>query len=166
MCDFNEKSNENKKESNENKQEQISIILSIIEQNLLHARHAEMQRLMFNSLYMTIVGVGLAFIFDKAQNEFVSIGFILFLMLLGIITIFLTSRWNDVFSIHWEEAEKGYENLRTKYFDCLYDITQFRFRIDLGPDKKITKRSFFAFQIFSLVLLGGCLVYFIYKVKV
>ena len=83
MCDFN-------KIFNRNKQEQISIILSIIEQNLLHARHAEMQRLMFNSLYMTIVGVGLAFIFDKAYNEFVSIGFILFLMLLGVITILLT----------------------------------------------------------------------------
>lgn len=166
VCDFNEKSNENKKESNENKQEQISIILSIIEQNLLHARHAEMQRLMFNSLYMTIVGVGLAFIFDKAYNEFVSIGFILFLMLLGVITILLTIRWNDVFSIHWEEAEKGYKNLRKKYFDSLCDITQFHFKIDLGPDKKITKRAFITFQIFSLVLLGGCLVYFIYKVKV
>lgn len=114
---------------------------------------------------MTIVGVALSFIFGKAYNEFVSIGLILFLMLLGIITISLTSRWNDAFCIHWEEAEKGYDKLRTKYFDGLYDITQFRFRLDLGPDKKITKRAFLTFQIISLILLGGCLVYFICKVK-
>lgn len=159
MCDFN-------KEYNANKEEQISIIISIIEQNLLHARHVELERLAFNTLYMTIVGVGLSFIFDKAYNEFISIGFILFLMLLGVITILLTIRWNDAFYIHWEEAKKGYNNLREKYFDSLCDITQFHFRLDLGPDKKITKRSFLIFQIFSLVLLGGCLVYFIYKVKV
>ena len=163
MCVFNEISNE---KSNENKQEQISIILSIIEQNLLHARHVELERLTFNTLYMTIVGVGLACIFDKAYNEFISIGFILFLMLLGVITILLTIRWNDAFYIHWNEAKKGYNNLREKYFDSLCDIAKFPFRLDLGHDKKITRRAFFAFQIFSLVLLGGCLVYFIYKVKV
>lgn len=155
-----------KEKFNVNKEEQISIILSIIEQNLLHARHVELERLTFNSLYMTIVGVGLAFIFDKAYNEFISIGFILFLMLLGVITILLTIRWNDAFYIHWKEAEKGYNNLRTKYFDSLCDIAKFPFRLDLGPDKKITKRAFFTFQILSLILLGACLVYFIYKVKV
>lgn len=155
MCIFDKK-------SNPNKHDQINIINSIIEQNLLHARHAETQRLLFNSLYMVIIGSGLTFVFDKDHNECISIVLIIFLMGLGTVTSLLTQRWNNVFDRHYEEAKKGYGNLQKKYFNNLNCYVEYPFKV---PSIFSAKQLFFIYQILIQFVLLICLVHFACKGK-
>lgn len=152
----------NDQKPNPDKHDQINIINSIIEQNLLHARHAETQRLMFNSLYMVIIGAGLTFIFEKDHSEFVSIGLIIFLMLLGAVNNLLTQRWNNVFDRHYEEAEKGYDNLQKKCFSNLSCYVEYPFKV---PSIFSAKQLFFIYQILIQFVLLICLIFFACKCK-
>ncbi len=152
----------NDQKPNPDKHDQINIINSIIEQNLLHARHAETQRLMFNSLYMVIISAGLAFIFEKNSNECMSMVLIVFLMGLGTVTGLLTTRWNNVFDCHYEEAKKGYVNLQKKYFNNLNCYVEYPFKV---PSIFSAKQLFFIYRILIQFVLLICLVNFACKGK-
>lgn len=151
----------NDQKPNPDKHDQINIMISIIEQNLLHARHAETQRLTFNSIYMAIIGAGFTFIFEK-NNECISIVLIIFLMGLGIVTRSLTPKWNNVFERHYEEARKGYDNLQKEYFYNLKYYIEYPFRV---ASEFSAKQLFLIFHNLIQFVLLICLVFFSCKCK-
>lgn len=178
---------ENKKQILEIKdidEKQVAFIMNFINQNLMHARHVENERLTFNSIYMAMIGGILAFSFS-IDIPLLSIFLIITLLVLGRIAVALTQRWDYVFDTHINAAERGYKIIEDYYLkgglqdaekvynqskdDTVIPIYPFRVKLpETGSPlyepftNKRTRELFMLFyRLISLVLVVA-LLYFIF----
>lgn len=165
-------------------EKQAAFIMNFINQNLMHARHVENERLTFNSIYMAMIGGILAFSFS-IDIPLLSIFLIVTLLVLGRIAVALTQRWDFVFDAHINAAEKGYRLIEDHYLkgdlqdaeEVYYELKDdtdtpvYPFRVRLPESgsplyepftKKRTRELFMLFyRLISLVLIVA-LLYFIF----
>lgn len=178
---------ENKKQILEIKdmdEKQAAFVMNFINQNLMHARHVENERLTFNSIYMAMIGGILAFSFS-IDIPLLSIFLIITLLVLGRIAVALTQRWDYVFDAHINAAERGYKIIEDYYLkgdlqdaeevynqskdDTVIPIYPFRVKLpETGSPlyepftNKRTRELFMLFyRLISLVLVVA-LLYFIF----
>lgn len=175
---------ENEKQILETKdmdEKQAAFVMNFINQNLMHARHVENERLTFNSIYMAMIGGILAFSFS-IDIPLLSIFLIITLLVLGRIAVALTQRWDYVFDAHINAAERGYKIIKKHYLrDELIDVEKpltgqedvpvYPFRVKLPETgsplyepftNKRTRELFMLFyRLISLVLVVA-LLYFIF----
>lgn len=166
-------------------EKQAAFIMNFVNQNLMHARHVENERLTFNSIYMAMIGGILAFSFS-IDIPLLSIFLIVTLLVLGRIAVALTQRWDCVFDAHINAAERGYKIIRKYYLiDELIDLEKplkgqedvpiYPFRVKLPESgsplyepftKKRTRELFMLFyRLISLVLIVALLYFIFHYVK-
>ena len=85
-------------EGKELSESQISFLSQCLTENLEHARHAENERLTFNSIFLALVAGAMAF--AGSLEPVMSAAIYLFLTIAGFLSIMLTARWNNTFSRH------------------------------------------------------------------
>lgn len=124
--------------------EQIEFLQNCMNENLNHARHAENERLTFNSIFLALVAGALAF----ASSFPSEIAFFIYLAITmaGFLSMLLTARWNNTFSRHIFFAQQCYllvhrnlfgdgpgdeisEGDRWESIDGLDDIPMYSFKI-------------------------------------
>ena len=96
---------------------QIGFLTDCLEENLEHARHVENERLTFNSIFMALVAGVLAFVYSlPATYGFFAILVTLLLMVVGIIAMQLTHRWDNTFDRHTHYAKMCYRLIHLHFF--------------------------------------------------
>lgn len=81
------------------------LILECMKENLNHARHVENERLTFSTVYIAFL-VGCFAVMGKLDT--VKIYFLLFILIVTILTLLLTIRWNNAFDRHLFYAKQCY----------------------------------------------------------
>ena len=160
--------------------EQVNFLQNCMNENLNHARHAENERLTFNSIFLALVAGALAF----ASAFPAEIAFFIYLAITmtGFLSMLLTARWNNTFSRHIYFAQQCYrlihkdlfgdadgdeisEGDRWESIDGLDDIPMYCFKINspiaYTPLGKVlykirTKVLYNAFYITIQILLVSC----------
>ena len=167
-------------EGKELTQEQVDFLQNCMIENLNHARHAENERLTFNSIFLALVAGALAF--ASAFPSEIAFFIYLAITLTGFLSMLLTARWNNTFSRHIYFAQQCYKLIHTHLFgdaednkcskgdrwesiDGLEDIPMYCFKINspiaytsLGKTlyKIRTKVLYNAFYITIQILLVSC----------
>ncbi len=95
--------------------EQREFLTTCMVENLNHARHVENERITFNSIYMAVVAGSLAFIFSM-QHSWLPAILSLALIVLGLVAMLLTRRWNNTFKRHLTFAKMNYLMLHEDLF--------------------------------------------------
>lgn len=93
---------------------QVSFLTNCMTENLNHARHAENERLTFNSIFLALVAGALAF--ADAFTAQISFFIYLALTLAGFLSMLLTARWNNTFSRHIYYAQCCYKMVHKELF--------------------------------------------------
>ncbi len=88
-----------------------ALLIEMLKQNLDHARHVENERMLFNSLFGALVGGALALSAQVAPVKSMVTPIILLLIIVNVLCLCLTLRWNRVFSSHWARARQVYIDL-------------------------------------------------------
>ncbi len=101
------------RELNENENE---FLIACMSENLEHARHVENERLTFNSIYMAMVAGVLAFVYSLDAPKGFAIGITALMIVLGLLAIMLTMRWDQTFDQHIEYAKHCYRVLHIRNF--------------------------------------------------
>ena len=93
---------------------QIMFLSECMKENLNHARHAENERLTFNSIFLALVAGALAF----SNNFTEQISFFIYLAMTfaGFLSMILTAKWNNTFSRHIFYAQQCYILIHKHYF--------------------------------------------------
>lgn len=93
---------------------QIDFLQNCMIENLNHARHAENERLTFNSIFLALVAGALAF----ASSFPSEISFFIYLAITmtGFMSMLLTSRWNNTFARHLFFAQQCYKLIHKSLF--------------------------------------------------
>lgn len=93
---------------------QINFLQNCMIENLNHARHAENERLTFNSIFLALVAGALAF----ASAFPAQIAFFIYLAITmaGFLSMLLTARWNNTFSRHIYFAQQCYKLIHKELF--------------------------------------------------
>lgn len=94
--------------------EQVNFLQNCMNENLNHARHAENERLTFNSIFLALVAGALAF----ASAFPAEIAFFIYLAITmaGFLSMLLTARWNNTFSRHIYFAQQCYRLVHKDLF--------------------------------------------------
>lgn len=101
---------------NEASKDSIDFVFRCFSENLNHARHVEIERLTFNSIYFALA-VGVMAFMPKANNGHLISGIMcLCVFFAGIISITLTRRWNNAYDRHYTYAKRCYKMLWECYF--------------------------------------------------
>jgi len=131
-----------------------------LRENLVHARHIEIERVTFVALFSVMAGGALAAVPQmNGIDAYIKIIIVVTLMLLNIVCMLLVRRWNEVFSVHMAAAEKNLKLLCTHAETkiCGDDFFIFNFK-----KKKFwrTRRLFFAYNLllFALLLAFFCFI--------
>lgn len=95
------------------KSESTEIYLRVFSENLNHSRHVENERQMFSSVYIAMSGAFLAFatnLGSKPTTLMILITTVMdiIMILLGVITILVTRKWNYVFECHKLQFTRDY----------------------------------------------------------
>ncbi len=93
---------------------QISFLQSCMIENLNHARHVEIEKLTFNTLYLALVVGVITFVQSKTNNEALSM--YLFSIIAGFLAMLLTTRWNNTFERHIFYAQQCYKLIHLDLF--------------------------------------------------
>lgn len=101
-------------EGKELSESQINFLSQCLTENLEHARHAENERLTFNSIFLALVAGAMAF--AGSLDPVMSAAIYLFLTIAGFLSIMLTARWNNTFSRHMFYARQCYRLLHINLF--------------------------------------------------
>lgn len=93
---------------------QIGFLQNCMIENLNHARHAENERLTFNSIFLALVAGALAF----ASSFPAHIAFFIYLAITmaGFLSMLLTARWNNTFQRHVYYAQQCYKLVHRDLF--------------------------------------------------
>lgn len=82
-----------------NVNKKIDFLLNSMNAHIGHMRHVENERLTCNSIYIVVVAGFLAFV--SSVDDFIISAFILIcLIVLGLVVILLSKRWDKVFKLH------------------------------------------------------------------
>ena len=93
---------------------QISFLQSCMIENLNHARHAEIERLTFNTLYLAFVVGVITFAHSLTNKEALFIYFPI--IIAGFLAMLLTTRWNNTFERHMFYAQQCYRLIHLSLF--------------------------------------------------
>lgn len=94
--------------------DQIPFLLEMMKENLSHARHVENERLTFNSIFLALVAGSLAFA-DSFDTE-IALFLYIAMAFAGLLSMLLTSRWNNAFSRHVYFAQQCYKLIHKSLF--------------------------------------------------
>ncbi len=116
---------------------QIELMKCIIEQNWLHARHAESNLLWYNNLYFSVVTAVLVYLGSSLANPYSIIynGLLMFLFLLSIFGFIITSKLSAEFGNHMDGIRKM---LNEKAID-LKDYMAFPLNTGIWKHMKVKK---------------------------
>lgn len=123
---------------------QINFLQNCMIENLNHARHAENERLTFNSIFLALVAGALAF--ASAFPARIAFFIYIAITMAGFLSMLLTARWNNTFARHIYFAQQCYKlvhkdlfgdaegdecskNDRWESIDGLDDIPMYSFKI-------------------------------------
>lgn len=97
---------------NEEVSKEDTLLITILEQNWLHARHVEKRRLWFTNIYVLILGGFLgAFIRGRATiNKHLQLPLLAFLLILSIFGILFSIRCKQVFDSHTNKINEMMES--------------------------------------------------------
>ena len=98
---------------------EIKILLTVLEQNWLHARHVENERLWITNIYVLIVAGVLSFLRfnEKGANLKISLSIIiLFLIFFSLLNLFIIIKLNNEFKNHIKKIDKIVSILRVKQY--------------------------------------------------
>ena len=95
--------------------DQVDFLYQMMCENLEHARHVENERITFNSIYIALAAGVLAFI-STIDVFVVRISILILQLVLGIIAMLLTVRWNNAFSQHMDYAKQCYALIHRHLF--------------------------------------------------
>ena len=101
-------------ENKELNQDQINFLQNCMIENLNHARHAENERLTFNSIFLALVAGALAF--ASAFPSHIAFFIYLAITMAGFLSMLLTSRWNNAFARHIFYAQQCYKLVHLNLF--------------------------------------------------
>ena len=129
------------------------VLLGILEQNWIHARHQEEERTWFTKIYAIIVTGVLGFVSIKGLED--SLFLIIFLMYLSITGIIATYKLSAEFHNHMDKIELIVDKLKAKkYMGLPLD------RVEGGRWKIL--RVTFAFYLLYMVVTIGCIAMLLY----
>ena len=79
---------------------QISFLQNCMNENLSHARHAEIERLTFNTILVALTAGVLSFITQNTSNKHITISICILMIGFSIINLILTHRWNICYRLY------------------------------------------------------------------
>ena len=91
-------------------------LIECMKENLNQARHVENERILFVTLFTALAGGSLAIISSMDIEPIIKPIVILILIVLNVMCLHLTIRWNDVFSAHWGKAKEVYELILSQHY--------------------------------------------------
>ena len=101
--------------------QKIDFLKTVFSENLSHARHIEMERMTFNSIYTVLIAGIFAFVNSNAESSVKLNELILFLgFFTGLILFFVSIRWKDVYNRHLLYAKVSYIYLNDMLFPDLF----------------------------------------------
>ena len=93
---------------------QIGFLQNCMIENLNHARHAENERLTFNSIFLALVAGALAF--TSSLPAHIAFFIYLAITMAGFLSMLLTARWNNTFQRHVYYAQQCYKLVHRDLF--------------------------------------------------
>lgn len=96
--------------------QKIDFLKTIFCENLSHARHIEMERMTFNSIYTVLIAGIFAFVNSNAKSAIVNELILFFSFFTGVILFYVSIRWKDVYNRHLLYAKVSYIYLKDMLF--------------------------------------------------
>lgn len=96
--------------------QKIDFLKTIFAENLSHARHIEMERMTFNSIYTVLITGIFAFVNSNTKSTIVNELILLFGFFTGFILFCVSIRWKDVYNRHLLYAKVSYIYLNDMLF--------------------------------------------------
>lgn len=100
--------------------QKIDFLKTIFAENLSHARHIEMERMTFNSIYTVLITGIFAFVNSNTKSTIVNELILLFGFFTGFILFCVSIRWKDVYNRHLLYAKVSYIYLNDMLFPDLF----------------------------------------------
>lgn len=130
--------------------QKIDFLKTIFAENLSHARHIEMERMTFNSIYTVLIAGIFAFVNSNAKSAIVNELILLFSFFTGFILFCVSIRWKDVYNRHLLYAKVSYIYLNDMLFPDLFPDEK---TVEMEGCSKYLNKEFELFdnkRIFSL----------------
>lgn len=96
--------------------QKIDFLKTIFSENLSHARHIEIERMTFNSIYTVLIAGIFAFVNSNAESAIVNELILFSGSITGVILFFVSIRWKDVYNRHLFYAKVSYIYLKDMIF--------------------------------------------------
>lgn len=100
--------------------QKIDFLKTIFAENLSHARHIEMERMTFNSIYTVLIAGIFAFVNSNTKSTIVNELILFFSFFTGVILFYVSIRWKDVYNRHLLYAKVSYIYLNDMLFPDLF----------------------------------------------
>lgn len=96
--------------------QKIDFLKTVFSENLSHARHIEVERMTFNSIYTVLIAGIFAFINSNAKSAFLNELILFSGFFTGFILFCVSIRWKDVYNRHLLYAKVSYIYLKDMLF--------------------------------------------------
>lgn len=137
----------------------------ICKENLAHARHVENERLTFITLFTALVGGAFAFLAGvdrgRASGCLIAEAILWIRVLLNIICMWQTSRWNQVFDQHKERAKAAFRQCAGLPRFCTDEQMNDRYWFETNKHRIHTKQLFQAFNLLLFLPMFALIIYFL-----
>lgn len=100
--------------------QKIDFLKTIFSENLSHARHIEVERMTFNSIYTVLIAGIFAFVNSNAESAIVNELILFSGSITGFILFCVSIRWKDVYNRHLLYAKVSYIYLNDMLFPDLF----------------------------------------------
>lgn len=130
--------------------QKIDFLKTIFAENLSHARHIEMERMTFNSIYTVLIVGIFAFVNSNTKSTIVNELILLFGFFTGFILYCVSIRWKDVYNRHLLYAKVSYIYLNDMLFPDLFPYEK---TVEMEGCSKYINKEFELFdneKVFSL----------------
>ena len=114
------KFNNGNNDCREIREQKIDFLKTIFSENLSHARHIEMERMTFNSIYTVLIAGIFAFVNSNTKSAIVNELILVFSFFTGVILFCVSIRWKDVYNRHLLYAKVSYIYLNDMLFPDLF----------------------------------------------
>lgn len=104
------------KDCKEIRTQKIDFLKTVFSENLSHARHIEMERMTFNSIYTVLIAGIFAFINSNAKSAILNELILFSGFFTGFILFCVSIRWKDVYNRHLLYAKVSYIYLKDMLF--------------------------------------------------
>ncbi len=98
-------------------EKKYDFLKTFIEQNLEHARHVENERMTFTEMYLAFAGaIGAFLVSEYNKSPKITIMVSCVMIFIGLINLFITFRWQNVFDQHINRAKELYAILHKELY--------------------------------------------------